>query len=149
MKKGVKVYLGADHAGFELKEKIKKYLDKKGISYEDVGTFSEESVDYPDYAFKLGKKVASEDGRGILVCGTGTGMCIAANKVRGVRAAVVYDEYSAKMSREHNDVNVICLRGRGFSDEENLRLLDIWLNSQFSAQERHKRRVGKINDYGR
>ncbi len=148
MKKSAKVYLGADHAGFELKEKIKKHLDKKGISYEDVGTFSEESVDYPDYAVKVGEKVGEhKNSVGVLVCGTGAGMCIAANKVKGVRAAVVYDEFSAKMSREHNNANVICLRGRGFSDEENLKLLDIWLNEQFSSEERHKRRVRKIRDY--
>jgi len=187
-KEGLKIYLGADHAGFELKEKIKGFLDSKKINacekspafkleivtgdfsrqsqspnkphplrcgklkgfviYEDLGAFSKESVDYSDIAFKVAEKVSADKGsRGILICGTGIGMCIAANKVNGIRAAMVYDEQTARMSREHNDANVICLRGRDFSDEENLRLLEIWLNTKFSGDERHLRRLGKIEGY--
>lgn len=150
MEKGnSKVYLGADHAGFELKEKIKWFLEKKGIICEDVGTFDgEKSVDYPDFAFKLGERVAEEkDAKGILVCGAGIGMSIAANKVKGIRAALVYDDYGAKMSRQHNDANVICLRGRDFPASKALKLLWAWLNEEFGGEERHARRVGKIKEY--
>ena len=147
-KESLKVYLGADHAGFELKEKIKEFLKNKKINYEDLGTGSEESVDYPDFAIKVGERVAKEKGaKGILVCGTGIGMTIAANKIKGIRAAMVYDENTAKMSREHNDANVICLRGRGFPGEKALKLLWIWLNEEFSGEERHLRRIRKISEY--
>lgn len=147
-KEDLKVYLGADHAGFELKEKIKKFLDFKKISYEDSGTFSEKRVDYSDYAIKVGKRVAKEKGaKGILVCGTGIGMCIAANKVKGIRAAMVYDKHTARLSREHNDANVLCLRGRDFPADENLRLLEIWLEAKFSGEKRHLRRIRKIKEY--
>ncbi len=139
------IYLGADHAGFKLKEKIKNYLDKVGIEYDDLGGRGEKGDDYPDYAFSVAKKVAKNGNiLGILICGTGTGMVIAANKVRGIRAAVGYDSYSAKMSREHSDANILCLRGRRFSDSENLRIVRIWLNSRFSGAKRHKRRLRKI-----
>ena len=147
-KESLKVYLGADHAGFELKEKIKEFLKNKKINYEDLGTGSEESVDYPDFAIKVGERVAKEKGaKGILVCGSGVGMTIAANKVKGIRAAVVYDENTAKMSRQHNNANVICLRGRDFSAAKALKLLWIWLNEEFSGEERHLRRIRKISEY--
>ena len=109
----MRVILASDHAGLRLKEKIKKYLARKKIEYEDMGTNSFKSVDYPDYAFKVAEKVAKNNHtRGILVCGTGTGMTIAANKVKGIRAVAAYDAYSAKMSRIDNDTNVLGLRGR-------------------------------------
>lgn len=113
----MKIIIGADHAGFDVKEKIKRLLDKKNIKYEDIGakTFNE-TDDYPDYAKIAAKKVAKDkDSKGILVCGTGVGICIAANKVKGARAVAAYDAYTAKMSRSHNDANVLCLRGRKFS----------------------------------
>src|SRR3989344_9415461 len=120
MKKEV-IYIGADHAGFKLKEKLKRYFDNWGIKYVDLGGKGEEGDDYPDYAFKVAERVARDkNSKGILICGTGTGMVIAANKIKGVRAAVAYDNYSAKMAREHNDANVLCLRGRNFSDAKNL-----------------------------
>jgi ribose 5-phosphate isomerase B len=145
MKKKV-IYLGADHAGFKLKEKIKRYFDKAGIEYVDVGGEGDEGDDYPDYAFRVASKVANEkNARGILICGTGTGMVIAANKIKGIRAAVGYDSYSARMSREHNDVNVLCLRGRKMRDEENLSFVKIWLKEKFSGAKRHKRRLRKIS----
>lgn len=139
------IYLGSDHAGYKLKEFLKKHLDRKKVKYKDLGTYSEESVDYPDYAYKVGRKVAKEKGaKGILVCGTGVGMCIAANKVKGVRAAVVYDKYSAVMSREHNDANILCLRGRGVDFKKQTKLTDMWLSTKFSGEKRHIRRINKI-----
>lgn len=144
MKKSV-VYLGADHAGFPLKEKLKRYFDKMGITYEDLGGRGKDGDDYPDFAFAVAKKVSKDkNSSGILICGTGTGMVIAANKVKGVRAAVGYDSYSAMMGRQDNDVNVLCLRGRRFSDKKNLDLVKIWLGEKFSGLDRHKRRLRKI-----
>ncbi len=149
MKKSV-IYIGADHAGFSLKEKIKKYLDKTGIAYVDLGGKGEAGDDYPDYAFRVAERVVRDkNSKGILICGTGTGMVIAANKIKGIRAAVAYDNYSAKMAREHNDANVLCLRGRKFSDEKNLKFVKIWLNTRFSGARRHNRRIKKIKKYER
>ena len=139
------LYLGADHGGYKLKEFLKKHFDKKKVKYKDLGTYSEESVDYPDYAQKVGKKVAKDkNSKGILFCGTGIGMCIAANKVKGIRAAVVYDKYSAEMSREHNDANVLCLRGRKVNFKTQAKLTDLWLKTKFSNEPRHIRRVKKL-----
>ena len=144
------VYLGADHAGFKVKEKLKKYLDSLGIFYEDLGGEGKEEDDYPDYAFKVAEKVSrNRNSKGILICGTGTGMVIAANKIRGIRAAVGYDDYSAKMAREHDDANILCLRGRNFSDKDNLKIVRIWLNSRFSNAKKHNRRLRKIGRYER
>jgi ribose 5-phosphate isomerase B len=138
------LYLGADHGGYKLKEFLKKYFDSKKIKYTDLGTYSEELVDYPDIAFKVAKRVAKEKGRGILICGTGTGMCMAANRVKGIRAAIAYDKYSAKMSRRDNDANVLCLRGREVNFKDQIKNTDIWLNTKFSGELRHKRRIAKI-----
>jgi len=139
------IYIGSDHAGYRLKEFLRKYFDKKKIRYKDFGTYSEEPVDYPDYAFKVAKAVAEDKkSKGILICGTGTGMCIAANRVKGIRAAVVYDEFSAKMSRHDNDANVLCLRGRKVNFNFQKKLVDIWLKTKFSKEERHKRRIAKL-----
>ncbi len=141
----MKVFIGADHAGFTVKEKIKKFLKRKGIGYEDMGTDSRKSVDYPDFAFKVARKVAkTKNSRGILVCGTGTGMVIAANRVKGIRAVAAYDKYSAKMSRHDNDANVLALRGRLFPWEKTRKIISTWLESKFSGKARHKRRIGKI-----
>ncbi|PIN89421.1 ribose 5-phosphate isomerase B [Candidatus Pacearchaeota archaeon CG10_big_fil_rev_8_21_14_0_10_34_76] len=145
----MKIYLGADHAGFDTKEKIRKFLEKREISYEDFSNINKkEEDDYPDYAFKVAEKVVKNKGsRGILICGTGTGMVIAANKVRGVRAACAYDNYSAKMAKKDNDVNVLCLRGRKFSSSKAVRIIDLWLKEEFSGKPRHKRRIDKISKY--
>lgn len=144
----MKVYLGADHAGFKLKEKIKKELGKSNIDFEDLGVEREKKVDYPKYAFAVGKRVISDKGsKGILICGTGTGMCIAANKVKGVRAVFAYDAYSAVMSREHNDANVLCLRGRKFSQNTALKIVKLWLGEKFSGLSQHKRRIDEIAKY--
>jgi len=142
----MKIVIGADHAGFNIKEKIKKFLDKKKINYEDLGANSfEQSDDYPDYAEKVARKVAKDnDSKGIVVCGSGMGMAIAANKIKGIRAVCAYDKYTAKMSREHNNANVLCLRGKNFPFWKIKMILHIWLSTEFSGEERHKRRIGKI-----
>lgn len=150
MKKRIKIYIGADHAGFKLKGKLKKYFDKNLIEYEDVGGNGNKKDDYLDYAFLVGKNVVKDKNyRGVLICGTGTGMVIAANKVKGVRAAVGYDNYSIIMGKKHNDTNVLCLRGRKFSDEKNIRLVRLWLKERFSGKERHRRRLRKIEEFER
>lgn len=144
------IYIGADHAGFKFKENLKRYFDKIGIDYKDLGGSGRESDDYPDYAFRVAENVArKKNSVGILICGTGTGMVIAANKVKGIRAAVAYDSYSSKMAKEHNDVNVLCLRGRKFSDKKNLKLVGIWLNTKFSQKFRYGKRIRKIANYER
>lgn len=146
----MRVIIASDHAGLRLKEKVKKYLARKKIEYEDLGTNSFKSVDYPDYALKVAEKVAkNKNTRGILVCGTGTGMTIAANKVKGIRAVAAYDAYSAKMSRIDNDTNVLGLRGRFFPFEKVKKIITVWLDTPFSGEKRHKRRIKKIRDYER
>jgi ribose 5-phosphate isomerase B len=142
----MKVAIGADHAGFEEKEKVKQVLDKIGVEYIDFGTNSSDSVDYPDYAKKVGKAVSSgEVEQGILVCGSGTGMAISANKVHGVRAAVAWNEDIARLAREHNNANVLALSGRLVSEEENEKILKAWFDAEFEGG-RHARRVGKIEE---
>jgi len=145
----MKIYLGADHAGFALKEKIKEWLSKKDIYFEDFGSYdSKKSDDYPDYAFKVAEKVARhKEAKGILICGSGTGMVMAANKVKGIRAAVAYDAYSAKMSRFDNDSNILCLRAREMPMKDDLNIIKVWLRTKFSGKDRHKRRIEKIGKY--
>lgn len=140
------IALGADHGGYELKEAIKKYLDEKGIDYKDFGTFSTESVDYPDYALKVAEAVASQEcSEGILVCGTGIGMSIAANKVPGIRAAHAEDVFSAKAAKEHNNANILCLGGRITGPGLAIMMVEEWLNSTFQGG-RHQRRIDKITE---
>ena len=140
----MKVSIGADHAGFELKEKIRKLLLDQGIEVTDEGTHSAESVDYPDYARKVAEAVAQNGNqRGILVCGSGIGMAMAANKVRGIRAAHVTSEQEARLSREHNDANVLTLGGRVLDEATALRIVQTFLNTKFEGG-RHQRRVDKI-----
>lgn len=140
----MKIAIGADHAGFEEKEKVKVALDKMGVEYTDMGTDSTASVDYPDFARKVGEAVADgEYDRGILVCGSGTGMAIAANKVPGIRAAVAWNEEIAKLSRQHNDANVLALAARFIPDEEQEKIVKAWLATDFEGG-RHERRVEKI-----
>ena len=141
----MKIIIGADHAGFKLKEKLKRHLEKKKIDYEDVGTDSEKSVDYPEFAEKVARQVAKNKSyKGILICGTGTGMTIAANKIKGIRAVTAYDIYSAKMSRFDNNANVIGLRGRGFPFRKIQSIVDVWLKTPFSGNARHRRRLKEI-----
>lgn len=143
--------MGSDHAGFDVKEKIRKYLDSRGIKYKDFTPLKKKGDDYPIYAFEVGREVAKTKGaRGILVCGSDTGMVIAANKVRGVRAVAPYDEYTAKMSRTDDDANVIAFRGRKpFPMQKITKLLNLWLSTKFSGASRHRRRIKEINKYGR
>lgn len=141
------IYLGSDHAGYKLKEKVKAYLLKKKYAVKDFGVFSEEPSDYPDFVFLVSEMVSLKPGaKGIVFGGTGIGECIAANKIKGVRAALCYDIYTARMSREHNDANVLCLGGRTITKNWALtkRILDIWLKTKFSGEARHVRRLKKI-----
>lgn len=144
----MKVAIGSDHRGFKLKEFLKEKLKEK-LEIIDVGTHSEESVDYPDFAFKVGELVTrGEANFGVLICFTGIGMSIAANKVKGIRAALVTDENFAKLSRMHNNANIICLQGGFVKDEDALKFVEIFLATEFEGG-RHKRRVGKILNYER
>ena len=140
----MRVVIGADHAGFELKEIIKETLDELRVAYKDVGTNSDESVDYPDYAAKVGRAVAAgEFDRGILVCGTGIGMALAANKIAGVRAAPVVDLESARLAREHNNANVLAIGARVTPPERALDLVRLFLKTEFEGG-RHERRLQKV-----
>jgi ribose 5-phosphate isomerase B len=141
----MKIALGADHAGYELKEKIKQRLQQQGYQVDDKGTVSNESVDYPDFAKQVGEEVAAKQADlGVLVCGSGIGMAIAANKVPGVRAANVTTEYEAQMSREHNNANVLAVGSRILDDQKAFTIVDKFLHTQFAGG-RHERRVEKIS----
>lgn len=144
-----KIYLGADHAGWERKEKIKDWLAEDGLAFEDLSNPElNQADDYPDVAFRVAEQAANEKtAGGILICGSGIGMNIAANKTRGVRAAVIYNEWAAKAGREHNDINILCLPGRFLEDEEVKKIIKVWLTTNFSGEERHVRRINKINLY--
>lgn len=142
----MKIAIGSDHAGYEDKEKIKKQLAELGVEYEDVGTNSTDSVDYPIYAEKVAEKVASgEAQQGILVCGSGNGMQIAANKIRGVRAALAWNEETARLAREHNDANVLSVPARMISPEEVSKVIKSYLDAKFEGG-RHARRVDEISE---
>ena len=142
------IYLGSDHGGFQLKEQIKGYLNtNKRFVVEDLGCFSEDRCDYPDYAYKVAQKVleGKKDNLGILFCGTGIGMTMTANKIKGIRAALVYDEYTARMSRVHNNANMISIGGRTTSPDQAKKIIDVWLTSKYEGG-RHQERLDKIND---
>lgn len=137
--------IGCDHGGYEMKLEIIRYLEKKGIAYKDFGCASAESVDYPVYGKAVAKAVAAgECEKGILVCGTGIGMSIAANKVTGVRCALCTDCFSAEVTRLHNDTNVLALGARVTGMSLALKIVDIWLNTPFSNDERHIRRISML-----
>jgi ribose 5-phosphate isomerase B len=143
------VALGADHAGWELKEALKAWLMDAGCLVVDFGTHGPDSVDYPDYALQVAEAVTvGKVERGVLVCGTGIGMTIAANKVPGIRAALCGDVFTARMSREHNDANVLALAGRLTGRETGLEILRAWLDTPFAGG-RHARRVDKIGEMER
>ncbi len=140
----MKIALAADHAGFELKQTIIDRLIDGGHEVVDMGTDSEESVDYPRFAIEVSKAVSSKQAdRGILFCGTGLGMCITANKVAGIRAVGPCDEEQAEMSRRHNDANVLCLGQRSLAEETVMKILDTWLTTPFDGG-RHERRLSII-----
>lgn len=142
----MRIALGADHAGYELKEKIKQHLQQQRLDLQDEGTASTESVDYPDFARLVAHDVSERRADlGILVCGSGIGMAISANKVAGIRAANVSNEYEAQMSREHNNANVLALGARVVNEEQAFKIVDKWLSTKFAGG-RHERRVEKIAD---
>ncbi len=138
--------IGSDHGGFELKEHIIEHLKEQGVEVKDFGTYDENSIDYPDVAEKVCSAVTTgECENGILVCGTGIGMSMAANKVKGIRAALCTDVYSAKMTKQHNNANVICLGGRVTGRELAFMIVDTWLNEEFLGG-RHANRIEKIHN---
>lgn len=139
------IYLGSDHAGYKLKEKIKKWLEKNKIKHEDLGNLKfDKNDDYPDYAKKVAKRVVKEKTKGILFCGSAQGMCIAANKVKGARAGIPINLKEAKLLREHNNANIICLSGWYMKPQLATRIISKFLNTEFSKKPRHRRRVKKL-----
>ncbi|MBK7708214.1 MAG: ribose 5-phosphate isomerase B [Acidobacteria bacterium] len=142
----MKIAIGSDHAGFDEKELVKRTLDEIGVEYDDVGTYSRDSVDYPDFARKVGELVGSGAvERGILVCGSGIGVAIAANKVDGVRAAQAWNEETARLSRQHNDANVLTIGARVIPQDEITKIVKAWFEADFEGG-RHAGRVRKIHD---
>ena len=147
----MKIYLSADHAGFELKNVLREHLFHGGYEVEDLGPETlDKDDDYPTYAYQVATKVlGGDDDRGILVCGSGQGMAIAANRVRGVRAAVIWNVEGAKETRRDNDSNVLSLPARMIDQDTALAIVDAWLKEEFSAEERHQRRLDQIEElYG-
>jgi ribose 5-phosphate isomerase B len=141
----MKIAIGADHGGYQLKAEVKQMLESLGHELIDVGSFSADSVDYPDYAQPVCQKVVSgEVDKGILICGTGIGMCIAANKIPHIRCALVHDVFSAKATREHNDSNVLAMGARVIGAGLALEIVKTWVGTDFSGEERHRQRIGKI-----
>lgn len=140
----MKLAIGCDHGGFELKEAVREYLDQHGVAYEDFGTYNTDSVDYAPIAAKAARAVA--EGRadmGVLICSTGLGISMAANKVKGIRAAVCTNEFCAEMTRRHNNANILCMGGMVVDRETALKILDIFLNTGFDGG-RHQRRIDQI-----
>ena len=141
------IAIGCDHGGFELKEEIVKHLKERNIEYKDFGCYDTSSVDYPEYAKAVAKAVVSQEcEKGILVCGTGIGISIAANKVKGIRAALCTDCFMAEATRQHNDANVLALGGRVVGVGLALKIVDTFLDTEFSNDERHIRRINQIED---
>lgn len=142
----MKIAIGCDHGGWKLKEKIKEFLDYDGYDFEDYGTYNADSCDYPDYALPAAEAVArGEKEKGILICTTGIGMSICANKVPGVRAALCNDEVTARLSREHNNSNILVMGANSVSEEKVRSILRIWLKTEFLGG-RHARRVDKVKN---
>lgn len=142
----MKIVIGSDHAGYELKEAVKARLESKGYEMMDVGCHSAESVDYPKYGHAVGKAVAAgEADRGIAICGTGIGISIAANKVPGIRAAVVTNLWMAEMTKAHNDANVLCMGARVVDEQLAFDMVDKWLETEFMG-DKHLRRINELED---
>lgn len=140
------IYLGADHAGYALKEKIKSYLAKKKIAYKDLGIYTQNSVDASDYAIKVARKIKKDKkNRGILICGSGIMMSMAANRIKGVRAALAFDARIARQAREHNDANILVLSGRESSPKDWRKIVDVFLKTKFSGKKRYLRRIKKLD----
>lgn len=141
----MKIALGSDHGGYQLKENLKKYLKELNVEYKDFGCNSEKSVDYPDIGFKIAIEVKNRNyDKGILICGTGIGMSIVANKIKGIRASLCHDVFSARYTREHNDANILTLGGRVIDSGLAKEIVKVWLNTDFSGEERHLKRLNKI-----
>jgi len=141
----MRIALAADHAGFELKEKMEAYLKEEGFEVMDLGTHSEEPVDYPDFALAIGEALRKgRADRGVLICGSGVGACVAANKIKGIRAGLCHDTYSAHQGVEHDDINVLCLGARVIGEELTKELVTAFLAAKFTGEERHVRRLAKI-----
>ncbi len=141
----MKVAIGCDHAGVSLKNEILPVLKELAVEWKDFGTTTEESVDYPDFGERVSEEVSKNNvERGILICGTGIGICMAANKVKGIRGAVCWNEETARLSRQHNDANVLCMGARFISIEDALKITRVFLETPASEDERHQRRVSKI-----
>lgn len=141
----MKIALGSDHGGYQLKENLKKYLKELNVEYKDFGCNSEKSVDYPDIGFKIAIEVKNRNyNKGILICGTGIGMSIVANKIKGIRASLCHDVFSARYAREHNDANILTLGGRVIDSGLAKEIVKVWLNTDFSGEERHLKRLNKI-----
>ena len=145
----MKVITGSDHGGYYLKAVINDFLKSENHAVEDIGVYRDAPCDYPDIALKLCKKIIGTDNKGILICGTGIGMSIAANKINGIRAAHCTDTFSARMSREHNDANVLCLGARISGQGLALDIVKTWLGAEFSNNARHIRRIELIADIER
>lgn len=142
------IYIGADHRGFRLKEEINKWMEAEHYEFRDLGaTEYDKEDDYPDISIKLSEIIAIEGARGILVCGSGAGASVAANKVKGVRAGLCTSEKQAKAARNDDDINVLCLSADSVSVEDNLKIVSVFLATLFSSEERHIRRINKIKDY--
>lgn len=143
----MKLAIASDHGGYQLKEEIKAYLETRGIEVLDLGTNSEESVDYPQFGYACGEAVASgKADRGIVCCGTGIGISIAANKVKGIRCSLCTDTNMAELTRKHNDSNMLALGGRTTEVKTALEITEVWLNTEFEGG-RHQRRVDMLNSY--
>ncbi len=144
----MRVFVAADHRGFQLKEKIKQKLEEKGVEVTDLGAFEYNMEDdYVEYALKLGEKVVAEKARGIVICGSGGGVSVAVNKVDGVRGVLCSNIKQAYLSRNDDDANVLCLSSDTVDESVNMEIVEIFINSVFSSDERHIRRIRKINDY--
>jgi ribose 5-phosphate isomerase B len=140
-----RIVMGSDHAGLDLKNYLHSKLAESGYAITDVGTYSQESVDYPDYASKVATSLRPESGElGILVCGTGIGVCMTANKFPGIRAALIYSEETARLARQHNNANILCLGGRTVSPNDAIEWVRVFLESRFEGG-RHQRRIDKIS----
>ena len=147
----MKIAIASDHAGYQTKNRVIQFLKESGYDYTDFGTNSNSSVDYPDFAFQVAEAVSSgKCKRGILICGSGLGMCIAANKVKGIRAVTCNDTFTAEMSRRHNDANVLCLGAKVVKQDNLIPIVKTWLETEFELEggkSRHQRRLNKISDY--
>ncbi len=144
----MKIAIGCDHGGFDMKEALVQYMREQGHEVKDFGSYDKNSIDYPDYIIPVGESVArGEFDRGVVICTTGIGASISANKVCGIRCALVSDEYSARMTRQHNDTNVIAFGANVTTVIRAKEMLEIWLSEPFSHGERHQRRIDKISAY--